>query len=119
MANDADLILNIIDSSDAFIYLKDGEGRFLMVNSTFEKMFKLSREEIVGMTDYDLFPKEQAETFRAHDRKVAEAGTPMNFKGSVDLHDGQITVIDHKFPVSVEGSPNAVGGISIYITESE
>ena len=44
---------------------------------------------------------------------MAETGTPMNFKGSVSLPDGQITIVDHKFPVSVEGSPNAVGGIAI------
>ena len=119
MANEADLIQNFIDSSNAFIYLKDGEGRFLMINRRVAEMLKVSKEEIIGKTDYDFFSKDDADKFRAYDRKVIETGTPMNFKDSVSLPDGQITVLDHKFPVSIEGSPNAVGGIAIDITESE
>ncbi|MHC4277921.1 MAG: PAS domain-containing protein [Planctomycetota bacterium] len=73
----------------------------------------------MGKTDYDFFPKEEADRFWAHDRKVAETGTPLTFKGTVTFDDGQHSIVDHKFPVSVEGSPNAVGGIAIDITESE
>ncbi len=119
MAKETNLIQNFIDSSDEFIYLKDGEGRILMVNRRLAEMLKLSKEEVIGKTDYDFFTKEDAEMFRANDRKVIETGTPMNFKSSISTPDGQITVIDHKFPVSVEGSPNAVGGIAIDITDSE
>ena len=32
MANEANLIQNFIDSSNAVIFLKDEQGRFLMVN---------------------------------------------------------------------------------------
>ena len=119
MANEASLIQNFIDSSDAFIYLKDGEGRLLMINRRLAEMLNLSKEEVIGKTDYDLFSKEDADMFRANDRKVIETGNAMNFKSSISSPDGQITVIDHKFPVSVEGSPNAVGGIAIDITDSE
>ncbi len=119
MAKETDLIQNFIDSSDAFIYLKDGEGRILMVNRRLAELLKLSKEEVISKTDYDFFSKEDAEMFRANDRKVIETGTPMNFKSSISTPDGQITVIDHKFPVSVDGSPNAVGGIAIDITDSE
>jgi len=119
MANEANLIQNFIDSSDAVIYIKDGEGRFLMVNRRVAEMLKLSKEEVIGKTDYDLFSKEDADKWRAYDRKVIETGNAMNFKSSVSLPDGQFTFLDHKFPVSVEGSPNAVGGIAIDITDSE
>ena len=119
MADKADLLQNFLDSSDTVIYLKDEQGRFLMVNRRAAEMFKVSKEEVIGKTDYDFFPKEDADMFRANDRKVIETGTAMNFKSSISSPDGQITVIDHKFPVSVEGSPNAVGGIAIDITDSE
>ncbi len=119
MAEKADLLQNFLDSSDTVIYLKDEQGRFLMVNRRTAEMFKVSKEEVIGKTDYDFFTKEEADMFRANDRKVAETGTPMNFKSTVSLPSGQTTFIDHKFPVSVEGSPNAVGGIAIDITETE
>ena len=119
MADKADLLQNFLDSSDAIIYLKDEQGHFIMVNRRAAGIHKLSKEELIGKTDYDILPKEEADKFRANDRKVAETGTPMNFKSTVSLPSGQTTFIDHKFPVSVEGSPNAVGGIAIDITETE
>jgi len=120
MANEANLIQNLLDSSDVVVYLKDDQGRFLMVNRTFEKLFKLPKEQIIGKTDYDFGSKEQADKFRANDLKATEAGAPITFKESVFPPDGPRTYISHKFPVSnIEGSPNAVGGISIDITEIE
>lgn len=117
MANEANLIQNFIDSSKAVIYLKDEQGRFLMVNRRAAEIVNSSKEELIGKTDYDFFSKDEADIFRANDRKVAEAGTPMNFKSTISVPEGQITFIDHKFPVSVEGYPNSVGGIAINITE--
>ena len=122
MANEANLLQNFIDSSNAVIYLKDEQGRLLMVNRRAAEMAKLSKDEIIGKTDDDLnlFPKEEVDRWRAHNRKVTEAGTPINFKETVTFADGQRTFITNKFPVSnVEGSPNAVGGIAIDITDSE
>lgn len=114
----ADLIQSLIDSADAAIYLKDDEGRILMVNRRVTEMFKASKEEIIGKTDYDLLSKEDADKVRAYDRKVAEAGTPMSSETTISLADGQHTFMDNKFPVSnIEGSPNAIGGIAIDITK--
>ncbi len=119
MANEANLLQNFIDSSNANIYLKDEQGRLLMVNRRVAEMFKVSKEQIIGKNNHDLIPKEEADRIRAHDRKVTEAGTPLTFKETVTFADGQHTFISHKFPVSVEGSPNAVGGISIDSTKIE
>ncbi len=118
--DEVSLIQNFIDSSSATIYLKDDEGRFIMVNRRFAELVKLSKEELIGKTDYDFATEEEADKFRANDRKVAETGTSIVFKETLTLDDGQHTYISHKFPVSnVEGSPNAVGGISIDITKCE
>lgn len=120
MANEADLIQNFLDSTDAVIYLKDDQGRFLMVNRVCGELFKASKEEILGKTDYDFASTEQADKWRANDRKVIEARTPMTFREPAVFPDGPRTYLSRKFPVSnIEGSPNAVGGISIDISETE
>lgn len=62
--------------------------------------------------------QEQADKWRAQDPKVAEAGTPIN-KFTTSLPKGDFTVLDHKFPVDVDGHPKAVGGIAIEIREVE
>jgi len=119
MANEADLLRSFIDSAEAVIYLKDGEGRFLMVNSRAAAAAGSSKEELIGKTDYDFYPKEDSDMFRSQDLKVVGAGRPMTFKTTINLGGKDITFIDHKFPVSVEGNPGAVGGVAIDITETE
>ena len=56
MANETNLIQNFIDNSDAFIYLKDGEGRILMVNRLLAELLKLSKEEVIGKRPTMTFP---------------------------------------------------------------
>jgi PAS domain S-box-containing protein len=115
-----DLLQRFIDSANVAIYLKDGQGRFLMVNRRCAEILKASKEEIIGKTDYDFVSKEAADQFRAYDRRVAEAGTPMTFKVTFSSPDGPHTILDHKFPVSdIEGSPKAVGGIGMDISTTE
>ena len=46
------------------------EGRFAVWNKQCERLFSLSREEIMGKTDYDIFPREQADFFRAKDAET-------------------------------------------------
>lgn len=116
MANEIELIQKFIDSSQAVIYLKDEQGRFIMVNSHAAKLVNLSKEDFIGKTDYDFYSKEDSDMFRSQDLKVTEAGNPMTFKINVSVDGKQHTFIDHKFPVSVEGHPNSVGGIAIDIT---
>ncbi|MGI9534198.1 MAG: PAS domain-containing protein [Thermodesulfobacteriota bacterium] len=119
MANETDLIQKFIDSSHAVIYIKDEQGRFIMVNRYAAGLVNLSPEDFVGKTDHDFFSKEDSDMFRANDLKVTEAGTPMSFKGKHTTEGGERTIIDHKFPVSLEGHPNSVGGIAIDITDLE
>ena len=118
MANEADLLRNFIDSAEAVIYLKDEDGRFLMANSRAAAVTGKSLEEFLGKTDYDFYSKEDSDMFRSQDRRVAEAGRPMTFKTTINLDGKDVTFIDHKFPISVEGHPGAVGGVAVNITET-
>jgi PAS domain-containing protein len=88
-----------------------------MVNQGLAKMFAAPIEEIIGKTDYVFAPEEQAEKWRARDTKIAETGNPMNFKFTVSSPEGEMTLLDHKFPVQIDEHPNAVAGITIKITE--
>lgn len=113
MATEADLIKSYVDSCDAIIYLKDEQGRIIMANRQAAQHAKVSKEQFIGKTDYDILPKAEADEIRAYDRKVADTGAPVTFTKTVSLPSGRITVVDHKFPVSVEGHPHAIGGIAI------
>jgi PAS domain S-box-containing protein len=108
----------ILNNSPAVTYLKDSQGRYLLVNCGFEALFHVKREEVVGKTDEDLFPQEMADAFRANDEKVMASLAALEFE-EVAPHDyGPHTYISVKFPlVDAAGTAYAVCGISTDISE--
>ncbi len=58
------------------IWLKDADGVYLACNPAFERFFGMAEAEIVGRTDYDFVSREQAEMFRANDRRAMLADRP-------------------------------------------
>jgi PAS domain S-box-containing protein len=108
----------ILDNTTAVIYVKDTQGRFLLINRQFEDLFHVTREQVVNKTDHDLFPGTMADAFRTNDQKVLETRAPLEFE-EVAPRDGEVrTYISIKFPLSdTAGVPCAVCGISTDITE--
>ena len=109
---------SILDNSTTVIYVKDLEGRYIRVNQRFEKLYGIEKGRAKGKTDYDLFPKEMAESLRANDHKVLEAAAPIEFEEAVSHTGGIHTYISIKVPLfDPWGRPYAVAGISTDITE--
>ncbi|WP_437924030.1 ATP-binding protein [Sorangium sp. So ce291] len=113
-----ELLRAIIDSSTAVVSVKDIEGRYILVNRCFEELFGITREAIVGKSDYDVFSREHAEALRAFDQRALLAGTALNDEEVMPQDDGVHTYLAIKFPLrDAAGVPYAVGGISTDITE--
>ncbi len=110
----------ILDNTTAVVYAKDTGGRFLLINRRFEELFHVTRAEIMGKTDYDLWSKEQADALRANDAKVLETRAAVQFEETVKHDDGLHTYISVKFPLcDAAGKPYAVCGISTDITDRQ
>jgi PAS domain S-box-containing protein len=73
------LLKSIIDNLPDAIYIKDLECRKVIANKADLTNMGLNLEsEVIGKTDFDLFPKEIAEGFYADDKQVITTGTPIN-----------------------------------------
>ncbi|HEY9696820.1 MAG TPA: PAS domain S-box protein [Trichocoleus sp.] len=108
----------ILDNSPAVIYMKDTQGQFITVNQQFESLFHLSKAEIVGKRNCDLFDQDLADIFDANDQKVLEAGTAMRWEELAPHDDGLHTYLSLKFPLlAADGSPYALCGMSTDITD--
>ncbi|MET4118309.1 PAS domain S-box-containing protein [Bradyrhizobium sp. JR1.5] len=70
-------LLAIIDGSPNPIFLKDPDGRFLLVNSEFEKITGVFRNQIIGKTEDDLSKLRGAGALRTNDREVPRSGEVM------------------------------------------
>jgi PAS domain S-box-containing protein len=112
---------DIIDNTTAVIYLKDKDGRYLLVNDRFEMLYDISRQEAIGKTDHDLFPAETADAFRANDLKVLATGIALDVEEVTDQDDGIRVYLSTRFPLfhsdDPKGAPYAVCTISADITE--
>ena len=112
------LLQAIIDSAMTVIYVKDLEGRYILINTRFSELFHISREEIIGKNDYDIFPVKMADDFRDFDQQVLAAGTVLEAEEVAPHDDGPHTYISVKSPLLDEkGNPYAVCGLSTDITE--
>jgi PAS domain S-box-containing protein len=108
----------LMDNSTTVIYLKDRNGKYLLVNRQFESLFHVTRQQIAGKTDHDIFPAEQADRFRQNDQRVLAAKQPIHFEEVAPHDDGLHTYVSVKFPFcDATGEPFAVGGISTDITD--
>ncbi len=111
-------LMALIDHTSAVIYMRDAEGRYLLVNREYERLFRLRREDIVGLTDHDLFPATIADAFRANDRAAIARGEPVQVEEQAPGEDGLHTYVTVKFPLTDRaGRSYAVCGISTDITE--
>jgi PAS domain S-box-containing protein len=107
-----------LDRTANLAFIKATDGRYLYVNCRFEEAFRLDHNSIVGKTDEELFPREQADQFRADDRKALEAGTAIEFEETPLYADGLHTTIVVKFPMrDKSGNVYAIGGIVTDINE--
>src|SRR5256885_15482235 len=64
----------VIDAVPHPIFVKDDQTRFIIVNEMMCKLMGRSFEDLVGRTDYDFVPKEQADVFRGNDLRVLRNG---------------------------------------------
>ncbi|MBL7020560.1 MAG: PAS domain S-box protein [Nitrospinaceae bacterium] len=113
-----ELLKGIVNNSSAVIYLKDLNGRYILVNQQYEVLFKLKNEEVQGKTDFEIFPKEFAEAFVSNDRKVIETKSVIKIEEFAPHDDYVHTYISIKFPMlAQDGAIIGVGGISTDITE--
>jgi len=109
---------HILDHAPVLVYIKDCDGRYLLINHMFERCFRLSRCQIVGRSVTDIFPPNYGEILRANDLKVLQANAPLEFEEMAPQEGGVRTYLSIKFPLhDQEGKPNAVCGISTDITE--
>lgn len=61
----------ILDNSPYMAWLKDTSGRYIRINKVYANYIRLKdARQIIGKTDFDLWPKELAEKYRADDADV-------------------------------------------------
>jgi PAS domain S-box-containing protein len=108
----------LVEHLPQMVFLKDSDSVYVSCNEKFAREVGLQVHEIAGKTDYDLYPAEQAERYRAVDREVVESGRTLDFEEMYGSQGEDVVVRTIKTPVrDDEGRVTGILGIFWDITE--
>jgi len=77
VAQEMDFLQSFLDQMPDAIYFKDRRSQITRVNKFYAKGFRLKPEQVIGKTDFDFFPKNQARKMFDDDQKVIKSGIPI------------------------------------------
>lgn len=111
-----DAILNNIPD---MAWLKDKEGNFLAVNEPFAHAAGIDRDELLGKTDFDFWPRDLAQRYIDDDAQVMKTGKRcVREETLVHTADREVWIETIKSPIyDQEGQVIGTTGISRDITE--
>ena len=111
----------IIENIPLMLFMKDSATlRFSRFNRAGEDLLGWKRESVIGKSDYDLWPPEQAEFFVEKDRETLRSGKVLDIAEEPiqTLHQGIRVLHTRKVPIADgAGHPSQLLGISEDITE--
>ena len=70
MRESQNLLQTILDNLPITVFLRDRNGRFIMINKRYEEVELDEREEVIGRTLHEALPKDKADEFLASDVEV-------------------------------------------------
>ncbi|MFW9627438.1 MAG: diguanylate cyclase domain-containing protein [Sulfurospirillum sp.] len=110
----------ILDSVEAYIYIKDAQYRYLYANKKTCDLFGVALGELIGHEDHEFFDEKTAKNIRKVDSEVIEYARKVTLEETnTDKQTGiSTTYLSTKMPLSNDdGSIYALCGISTDITE--
>lgn len=121
-ADETDILKNsIVENLPSMVFVKDAiDHSYIEWNRAAEELTGLAKEEMLGKTDFDFWPKEQAQFFIDKDDEVINSKELLDIeqepistkqKGTRTLHTKKIPIFDQK------GNAKYLLGIAEDITE--
>jgi PAS domain S-box-containing protein len=112
------LLETILENSAASIYAKRKDGRYIYLNHEMEVTHDVTREQALGKTDLELFPREMAEQNRTNDLAAMTTGRLTEVEERVTGPSGERLFLAKKVPlISSNGKVEGMCGISTDITD--
>ncbi len=113
------ILIEVLDEIPQKIFLKDDQGKFILVNTAVANAHNLSIEKLLNTSDFDYFDKKEAEEFRKQEMEIIDGGKPVVFYHE-EMISGKKTVLKTmKRPIYLKHLEQSGGllGIQTDVTE--
>jgi methyl-accepting chemotaxis protein len=84
------IMSQVIEELPEKIFLKDEKGRLLMLNSALAAGYNKPASDLIGKSDFDLFPKELAERYWKVEEEIILSGKPLTMNEEFPAANGEI-----------------------------
>jgi PAS domain S-box-containing protein len=114
-------VTTLIDNLPGFAFLKDVNGKYIVANQKFCNAMGVTKEQLIGNTDYKFMRREKADNYFAQDVKVLKTGKMLSFYEEDLLIDNKyLTIGTRKVPIK-DDNGNVFGliGLGIDVTEQK
>ncbi len=92
----------LVENLPQKIFYKDKNSVYVSCNDNYARDLKIKPDEIVGKTDYEFYPKELAEKYRADDRRIMASGETEDIEEKYVRDGKEYIVYTVKTPVRNE-----------------
>jgi PAS domain S-box-containing protein len=106
------MMRGVIEGTTEAIFVKDLDGRYLMINSAGARVAGTTIEEFVGKVDHDLFPRHVADILREDDQRVIREGVVEAIERTLVVGDEEKVYLTTK-GVYRDDEGNALGLIGV------
>ncbi len=123
LAEERNRLRALIDALPDQVYIKDLEGRFTLINAACQRHMPPPFRDIsvIGLTDFDIYPRAQAEEWRQEELELLESGKPLLNRESqwISAQTGRrMSLLVSKIPMyDSNGQLEGLLGINHNITE--
>jgi PAS domain S-box-containing protein len=113
-----DRLQSILDNATSLMYIKDLDGKYLVVNKQFKEALNVNDNTVIGKTDFDFAEQQQAQRFKDTDDKVIQTCKPVQLEEIIEMPDGKHNILIVKFPLlDAQNKVYGISGIATDITE--
>lgn len=115
IANQEQLLANVIDGSPSYITAFDREGRIMFANAAMARLLGKTKTDLVGTLATDYLSKHRGERFMARHHEVMGSGEAQLLETSLPLHDPPFPVLAIRYPL--RDSAGAAYGTASIMTD--
>ena len=85
------LLETLIDYVPDYLFIKDTDSRFVIANPPVAEDLGLTVQDLIGKTDFELHPRDRAETFFADEQEIVKSG-----EAKINIEEFVLTVFGQK-----------------------
>jgi two-component system cell cycle sensor histidine kinase/response regulator CckA len=108
----------LVENIPQKVFIKNRDSRYVSINQNYAQDLGIRPEEVLGKVDYDFFPRELADKYRADDKRIMETGRTENIEEKYIQEGQEVWVNTIKTPVKDENA-NIVGVLGTFFDITE